>query len=248
MFQFIGNSLLMSIVPTTEIDVPTTLEVVSKTNDWFLGFVLFICFLLLALAKRLDPFVLRVILHSFFSLDTPNDLQKIEARYNSTSFVLLSFLSFFSLWICIILFGQHSGYVNHFEIELFGYKISQLQLSIVAFIAVTLYVIYSFLGLFLTSWITGEKNIISVFITQSWINFICFGILFFVIALLWLLNSPINSIITQVFIYVFLGLILLRLLKILIVALVNGVSWYYLILYLCTLEIIPIAGIFAYVK
>jgi hypothetical protein len=245
MFNFSGYLPLFSIVGENKMEVPTQLEVAAGADQWILGFVLFLSFLMLALAKRLDPFILNVTLRSVFTLDTPDNLQKFDARYNSTSFVLLGFLSFFSLWVCMVLYNNQTHLFEHIASSISGVKLSSNNGLILSLVATGIIVLYLFLGLLFTSFISGEKNMFSVFITQSWVNFIYFGILFFVLALLWLLNSPINPYISQLFLIVLLGLFVLRMLKILIVALLNGVSWYYLILYLCTLEVLPIFAVFA---
>lgn len=238
---------LFSIVGNESAEVPTHLDTVSGVNDWLLGLVLFVCFLLLALAKRLDPYILRIGIKSFFGLGTPENLQKIDTRFNSSSFVLLGFLSYLSLWICVMLFGQYSTFLENGKLIFFNFNFSILEFSLVALIITSLFVGYLFVGLFIVSGITGEKNLMHIFITQSWVNFICFGFLFFILALLWLLNPSISSLLFQVFIVLFTAFILLRLIKIVIAAILNGVSWYYLILYLCTLEILPIIGIYSYV-
>lgn len=242
-----NNFSLFSILGNESTDVPTHLDTVSGVNDWLLGLVLFVCFLLLALAKRLDPYLLRITIKSFFSLGTPDNLQKMDTRFNSTSFVLLGFLSFLSLWICIMLFGLYNAPMDNEKLVFFNFHFSILEFSLITFIITLLFVGYLFLGLLLVSRVTGEKDLMHVFITQSWVNLISFGILFFILALLWLLNPSIDDLLFQVFIILFSAFIILRLIKILIAAIINGVSWYYLILYLCTLELLPIIGIYSYV-
>jgi len=245
MFNFLGFIPLFSIVGGKDVEVPTHLDAIAGANQWILGFVLFLSFLLLALAKRLDPYIIRVALFSVFTLDTPDNLQKIDARYKSTSFVLLGFLSFLSLWVCLVLFNEQTHFLNQVSIGLLGEKFGAIDDLLLTLIGTVIVLFYFFAGLLISTFVTGERELFSTFITQSWVNFISFGIVFFVLALLWLLNSPINPYISQLFLYILLALFLVRMLKILIVALLNGVSWYYLILYLCTLEVLPVLAVFA---
>lgn len=223
------------------------LDFVWRTEDWILGLMLFISFLLLALAKRLEPQILGVTIQSFFTLGTPESLQKFDARFNSTAFILLSILFFISLLVCSTLFIQHSGIFQDRYLIFFGITLSGWSVSVSALLIIFLLIVYNFFGLFFTSWLTGEYNLIRIFITQSWVNLLFFGLVFFLLGLIWLLNPSINKELFHVFVYVVSAFFTFRFLKLLTASLMQGIKWYYIILYLCTLEILPIVVLYYYV-
>jgi hypothetical protein len=93
---------------------------------------------------------------------------------------------------------------------------------------------------------TGEKGIIPTLalITRHIWKFS--GIVFLVIAIAWILNQN-HKEIWLVFFLIYLSItLLLRLLKGFIFVSRIGLSWYYFILYFCTLEILPFVLIFGW--
>lgn len=238
---------MFSVVGTETKDIPMHLYSVFRTDGWILGMMLFIAFLLLALAKRLEPRIFGTTLQSFFTLGTPESLQKFEVRFNSTGFVLLGFSFLISLWVCFTLYVQHMGTVEHATWYVAGFELTSIQLATSTMLIILSLIVYNFLGLIITSWLTGEKSLMRIFITQSWVNQLFFGFLFFTLGVIWLLNSSAGSYFFHAFLYLFAGFYIVRLLKILIASLLEGVAWYYIILYLCTLEILPIVVLYYYV-
>ena len=238
---------MFSVVGTETTDIPMHLYSVFRTDGWILGMMLFIAFLLLALAKRLEPRIFGTTLQSFFTLGTPESLQKFEVRFNSTGFVLLGFSFLISLWVCFTLYVQHMGTVEHATWYVAGFELTSIQLATSTMLIILSLIVYNFLGLIITSWLTGEKSLMRIFITQSWVNQLFFGFLFFTLGVIWLLNSSAGSYFFHAFLYLFAGFYIVRLLKILIASLLEGVAWYYIILYLCTLEILPIVVLYYYV-
>lgn len=217
------------------------LNPIIKTDSWILGTLLFVAFLLLALAKRLEPKILRIIFQSFFTLGTPESTQKFEARFDNTSFILIGFHFFISLWVCSTLFIQQHDWIDNEVV--FGLKVGNFNIAIVTLLINLFLFVYNFLGLYISFWLTGERTIINTFISQSWINILPFGILFFALGLIWLLNPSLSDELYRVFIYVFIIFYALRFIKLFIASLSEGIPWYYIILYLCTLEILPVVVI-----
>ncbi len=238
---------MFSVVGTETRDIPMHLDSVFRTDGWILGMMLFIAFLLLALAKRLEPRIFGITLQSFFTLGTPESLQKFEVRFNASGFILLGFSFLISLWVCFTLYVQHLGTVEQAIWYVAGYELTSVQLAVSTMLIILSLIVYNFFGLFLTSWLTGEKNLMRVFITQSWVNQLFFGFLFFALGVIWLLNSSASSYFFQAFLYLFAGFYVVRLIKILVASLLESVSWYYIILYLCTLEILPVVVLYYYV-
>ncbi len=226
-------------------EVPLRLNPLERTDDWVLGVMLFFSFLLLALAKRLEPRVLGISFQSFFTLSTPERLQKFEVNFGSTGFLLLGVNFFLSLCVCISLFFNHLGLFSNESIQIFDFKNYSLTL-LTLFVSLSI-VFYMFFGLSITAWLTGEKNTFKMFISQTWVNLMFFGIFFFGLGLIWLLNPSIDKVLFNIFIYSIFALFGFRIIKSLISSLLEGISWYYIILYLCTLEILPLVVVYYYV-
>jgi hypothetical protein len=238
---FIFNSLpLFSIVNSEVKEVPMHLDSVFRTEGWVLGMMLFLSFLLLALGKRLEPRILEISFKSFFTLGTPDSLQKFEVRFSSTGFVLLAFNFMISLWVCFTLFVQHIGSIESTQWMVLGYELTSLELALSTLIIIIFLIVYNFLGLFITLWLTGENNLMRIFLTQSWVNILFFGYFFFALGVIWLLNPSASNYFFDAFKYLFIAFYVIRFFKTIIASLLEGVSWYYIILYLCTLEILPI--------
>jgi hypothetical protein len=66
------------------------------------------------------------------------------------------------------------------------------------------------------------------------------GILYLLLSLLWLLNLKFKPIFIFVFLSILLISSLIRILKGLLLAFWSGFSWYYIFLYFCTFEILPV--------
>lgn len=93
---------------------------------------------------------------------------------------------------------------------------------------------------------TGEKGIIPTLalITRHIWKFS--GIVFLLIAIVWILNQNLSQIWRSFFLIYLAITLLLRLLKGFIFVSRIGLSWYYFILYFCTLEILPFVMIFGW--
>lgn len=245
-FSLIMNFPLFSVVDSGIKEVPTQLNPIFETERWVLGCLLFIGFLLLALAKRLEPTILSSSIRSFFTLGTPESLQKFEIRFNSTGFILLSFNFLISMWVCFTLFAQHLAVLDHNTWFIAGFELNSVQLTLATLVLVLCIICYTFLGLIITSFLTGEHALIRIFISQSWANLLFFNYLFFALGIIWLLNSSAADYFFETFKILLIAYFSLRILKTIIAVLLEGITWYYIILYLCTLEILPIVILLYY--
>ena len=116
--------------------------------------------------------------------------------------------------------------------------ISNQDIIYMAFVSALL-VIIPWMSIFLVGFLTGDKEVM----VENKINTIVFahasGLIYSIILLIWTFNTQWSSI----FVYIFLSIVLLfalyRLLRGFLSAFKKGVRWYYIILYLCTLEILP---------
>jgi len=100
--------------------------------------------------------------------------------------------------------------------------------------------IYEMFGILFIGALTGEfkriKSILLVTITTNQIT----GLVLFLIALFWTLNPQFGTLFFKLSVGIMLLKLLIRTIKGMYVILNNGVSLYYIILYFCTLEILPL--------
>lgn len=100
--------------------------------------------------------------------------------------------------------------------------------------------IFNFVSMEFTGWLTGEYD---TFVEPKMIKLIgseMKGVLFFLIGLIWLLNDSLATVLWQLAVWVFFIEMAFRIFKSVLIVFAKGVSWYYIILYLCTLEILPL--------
>lgn len=95
-----------------------------------------------------------------------------------------------------------------------------------------------------TGLLTGEFNSLKELIVVKLVSTQLLGILFFVVALIWALNGRFAPIILEVLIWLMIIESVFRWIKSILLISRQGVVWYYIILYFCTLEILPIYVIY----
>src|SRR5574343_378260 len=122
-------------------------------------------------------------------------------------------------------------------ILLFNYFIG---FGLCLFIAIHRIFLIEFISPIIVGILTGEFKKIGVSTMNTITGDQLFGLIFSLLALFWIMNPSFNV----WFLYAFGFLVclksLIRLFKSSYVVLTNGVSWYYLILSFCTLEILPL--------
>ena len=204
------------------------LELYPRENELKNTFLLFIlvCLCFVGLSRLMAPNLFRIVFRDFFSKKTYGDSYIDSDALSPAAHVLLFFNLFITTIICLVSILEYSIPVEEmmyrcFSLVLSFFVIQQLGFRILgAFISAPLF----------------TKNI--NMITQQIWNFT--GVVMFVLATLILLNEEYKPVIK---ILVFSMLFLLpfaRFIKGIIYAKSNNYSWFYIILYLCTLEILPL--------
>lgn len=219
------------------VEVPQQLEPIGQSDQWIIGSLLLLTFILIALSKRVEETSLLNAVRLFFSSGTIGQLQKLDIRLSSPGTILLSVNFVLSLWVCLILFAKTLFDKTGMEVILVWTALGAL-----------VFVLYQFVGLFVVAWVTGEYANVRVPILQTFGSLPFTGMLFFAMALIWFLNPLIHTEMFFIFGYTFLGIVVLRILKTLFGAIGTGIPWYYIILYFCTLEILPVFVIYYYLK
>jgi hypothetical protein len=183
-------------------------------------------FLLIGLARLSYPNLFSMLFKNFIRVKPIDNSFGEEVKISLGTSMLLNFNFIFSLGLTLFLLAK-----NQLEIG--------LALSIAAGGAITYFAINQ-LGFRLVSFVFGESKLIDnlSFISSSLLNF--GGVFLLVLGLIWSLNPEFSQVLSLVLIC-FLGVFyIIRIFKGLNITFRQKISWYYLILYLCTVEILPV--------
>ena len=213
------------------LEVPFQLERIQTSDAWVIGVALFTAFLLIALAQRMDPVILKATGLTLFNLSTREELESNDIQLDSYGYLMLSISFLFSFGICVFEWVDNSTLLveNQKWVAMLGGQTWKILLA--GMCASLLLMIYPFIGMQIGAWLTGEKAIFQMARQQTWISLQFLSLVTFVIALLWFLNPVFSSVFQQYIPWLVVCLFLVRFMKCFNVAWANGVAWYYIILY-----------------
>jgi hypothetical protein len=120
------------------------------------------------------------------------------------------------------------------------------RLWLIAFALPILLAAFEILGIRCIGLISGEQKRVYSVIPNSLVVYALGGVLLLVFAFVWILNPTWNLPIFYVLSFQIGVFYLIRVVKNSAIVLKNGVPWYYLILYFCTLEILPLVLVYYY--
>jgi hypothetical protein len=197
----------------------------TQMNSYLLVIIL-VCFAFIGVARVAQPDLISQTFSSFFKLKRPESsgFEGSKLQPSMSALIILNYIISFSTCVFLLLYHQANMLETIF-----------MTLKIV--FALTLLQLLNFRLVFLLS---GERVIldsISAVNKQIW-SF--GGFILTSMSLLWILNQELQHIFEQLFLIIFSLLIVWRIVKGLLLAAQLRYKWYYLILYLCTLEILPL--------
>lgn len=99
----------------------------------------------------------------------------------------------------------------------------------------------AFFSMFLIGVLTGMNKVYQIPMQLTWVLPQFIGLVLFLTNLIWVLNPAFSTILIYIFLLSFVLLSIQRILRSAFFLLIHGVEWYYILLYLCTLEIMPIS-------
>ena len=184
-----------------------------------------LCFALVALGKLNDPDLFSNVTKNFFRLKLQESDFNDDSRLKLGTILLLNFNFIIASTNCFFLF--------------FSYYFSDTNAFFYSLILSLYFIVIQQLGFRLASFLTGEVQItqyVGSITKQIW-HFS--GLILLFLALTWSLNTNMNFRFILIFIFFFITLNLIRLIKGVFVSIKLGIKWYYLIVYLCTIEILP---------
>ena len=197
----------------------------TQMNSYLLVIIL-LCFAFVGVARVAQPDLIAQTFAGFFKVKRPdsNGFEGSKLQPSMTALIVLNYIISFSTCVFLLLYEQSN-------------MLETVWLTMKIVFALTFLQLINFRLVFILS---GERAILdsmSAVNKQIW-SF--GGFILTCIALLWILNQELQHGFEQLFFMVFSSLIVWRIVKGLLLAAQLRYKWYYLILYLCTLEILPL--------
>jgi uncharacterized protein (DUF983 family) len=185
-----------------------------------------LCFAFVGVARVAQPDLIAQTFTGFFKVKRPdsNGFEGSKLQPSMTALIVLNYIISFSTCVFLLLYEQSN-------------MLETVWLTMKIVFALTFLQLINFRLVFILS---GERSILdsmSAVNKQIW-SF--GGFILTCMALLWILNQELQHGFEQLFFIVFSSLIVWRIVKGLLLAAQLRYKWYYLILYLCTLEILPL--------
>jgi hypothetical protein len=211
---------------TTNI-IAVSLQITERGNESIkiiLAILLF-CVTTIALSKFNNSDLFRSITKSFFRFKLIENNFNDENRIGFAASILLNINFILSLTICFFL--AFTNFVSGNEALIYALCFS-------AYLIIIQQISFRLVAL-----LSGEHMIseeIGVLTKQIWHMA---GLLFLIIALIWALNQQSTLAISRFYFIILLTLFVFRYIKGIFLCHKMGIKWYYLFLYLCTLEIMP---------
>lgn len=207
--------------------VPDALSARTHTFNMLIGGVLLFSLVLLALARASRPNVYVSMAIGLVKISGVRGFVRDSLPMNGRASLML----LMNYWVAssLIVFLMTDAY-----------PLTNLDHWILAS-AAPLAVLGLHLGsMILTGWVAGERDVFRAPIMMKLIGAQFLGIIYFVCALVWVFQPHYKEITLQVVLWSFVIESSFRILKSISVVWSLKVSWYYIILYFCTLEIMPL--------
>jgi len=211
---------------TTNI-IAVSLQITERGNESIkiiLAILLF-CVTTIALSKFNNSDLFRSVTKNFFRFKLLESNFNDENRIGFAASILLNINFILSLTICFFL--AFTNFVSGNEALIYALCFS-------AYLIIIQQISFRLVAL-----LSGEHMIseeIGVLTKQIWHMA---GLLFLIIALIWALNQQSTLAVSRFYFIILLTLFAFRYIKGIFLCHKMGIKWYYLFLYLCTLEIMP---------
>ena len=221
---------------TQEIVVPKLLS--PKINYMYgtITLLLSIGILLITFARMSSSYFLIAITKSIYK---NRSIEKISQEE-----MPLSALSSFCLLINFLICASCLLYLT---VDFFHDTISTSTLLAIIYTPI-LFLFGPYLFLNLVEFISGEKGITKAIKLTNWAICKFLGILFSLLVLLWIFNDKNAGVFGYILLVILTVCYVYRIIRGIIFAFSKGISWYYIILYFCMFEIIPMYPIWMLVE
>lgn len=211
--------------------IPNELVPRFQSVEWLLGYVLFVAFITLAIARfaRAGIYQTLVQANGKFQGVVSFVRETMPLSKPSSLFLILNYI--LSTGAVCYMYVQSNDKI-------------QLSNDVLVFLLPFALLAWNLSAFLLTSWLSGVSG---VFVGPATIKIIgaqLLGLIYFLCAVLWLFTSGQGNMFAQLALILFFAESGFRVVKSISLVFKQGVSWYYIILYLCTLEILPLLMIY----
>jgi hypothetical protein len=214
------------------------MSLTSKENGshFYLGILLFVSFLVLAFVRTSNNKAIISLGVLFLTATDVDQRLKETMRLSSFSSIGLLLNYFLVSFVCNILLFETIGLFS---------AVTNLWLSLL--IPFSLFVI-QYIPIYVFLLISGTNFPIVSFTANTLIGLQLNGLIYTLIALIWILNPQWSFGLMMLFTVLLFLFAVARIIKNSYLVLTEGVAWYYIILYFCTLEILPLFVAFNYIR
>ncbi len=217
----------MSFALPLEMIVPELLTPRNTTFSFAIGLALFLAMFFLALARASQPNIYASVALGLVKTTGVRGFVRDAMPFNGRASIMLLLNYWISTGLVVYLLAGHLGWKG----------IEHWLMAIVSPWALLLLHLGS---LVLSGWIVGERDVFRPPFMMKLLGAQFLGIVYFICALIWVLRPQYVDFTIQAVLWLFLLESAFRIVKSISVVLGMGVSWYYIILYFCTLEILPL--------
>ncbi len=217
------------------VQLPEALTPRETSFNWILGIVLFSSLMILALARARQSNVYYAVAVGMIKTQSARVFFRELMPLRSVASILLLINYCVASGLLTYLIAQYLGF------DLFASRIIALTAPAGLFF-------FHFFLLVFSSWITGAMDVFRTPVIMKIVGSQALGIIYFLAATLWILQPDYVDVTFQAVIWIFFMESAFRILKSVSVVLRQGVTWYYIILYFCTLEILPYLVTYYYVS
>jgi hypothetical protein len=215
--------------------VPESLEPRDDSFVIILTGISALSFLLIGLARFYNNKSIQTVFGVYLKQEGVEQILKENLRLNSLSSLALNLSFFIGAGLCVFLVSYQFFELNWYVSLFFG--------SVFPFI----YFCIEVFGILLSAWISGESQKMEGTITNIIVPNAVYGVLFSFLALLWIMNPEKMPLFSISFFILFTLKIVIRIIKNALLVFNKGISWYYIILYFCTLEVLPLLVLYYFV-
>ncbi|MCF8416363.1 MAG: DUF4271 domain-containing protein [Crocinitomicaceae bacterium] len=228
--------LFFHFFDSSSVDIPMTLTSKENGSHFYLGILLFVAFLVLAFVRTSNNKAIISLGVLFLTATNVDQRLKETMRLSSFSSIGLLLNYFLVSFVCNMLLFESIGLFS---------AVTNLLLSLL--IPVSLFVI-QFIPIYVFLFISGTNFPIVSFSANTLIGLQLNGLIYTLIALVWILNPQWSFALMMLFTVLLFLFAVARIIKNSYLVLTEGVAWYYIILYFCTLEILPLFVAVNYIR
>jgi hypothetical protein len=220
--------MIGTIVQILQADmIPTELVPRNEPMTVLVGALLFLCFMMISFSRFFRPNAFRNLLIANTKIQGLRTFVNEVFPLNKRSSILL-LLNYQIAFGLMLMLGMNSGWEIGFN-----------KWFIVIGVPI-LFLLWTLGGLFFARIITGEKEVFTEAFIMKIIGTELLGAVLFIGGLIWSLNAFYEPFLVKIIITLLISGFAFRSIKSMIAVYMKGVSWYYIILYFCTLEILPL--------